>query len=206
MSLRGAASMGLVSVLALALVPACAGTSKPTRFYVLTPIEQARDAPGPEGGLVSVSVGIEPIRIPEHLARAQIAFRRGSNRVELADFDQWAAPVDRALAQVLAENLALLIPSESVSPDPRGLGLRVDLELFVEVVRFDFHEDGRVELAVLWSLSDPDRKGAQQLRRSSFVRRAAGGGVEAGVAAMSAAVADLSRELAAAVRERASGV
>ena len=194
MSLRGVASMGLVSVLALALVPACAGTSKPTRFYVLTPIEQARDAPGPEGGLASLSVGIEPIRIPEHLARAQIAFRRGSNRVELADFDQWAAPVDRALAQVLAENLALLIPSESVSPDPRGLGLRVDLELFVEVVR------------VLWSLSDPDRKGAQQLRRSSFVRRAAGGGVEAGVAAMSAAVADLSRELAAAVRERASGV
>jgi uncharacterized lipoprotein YmbA len=136
---------------------------------------------------------------PEHLARAQIARLSGSNRLELAEFDQGAAPLDRALAEVLAENLALLVPSGLVATDVRTLPGAARFEVSVEVARFDLFDDGRVELAAIYVVRPPG-DAEPLVRRGLWRQQAADLSIEAGVAAMSAAVLELSRDIAAAIR------
>ena len=197
--MRSHALRSLAAALLALACGACAGTSLPTRYYVLTPAApESAGAPG-EGADGGPAIAVHTVRVPEHLARAQVARLTGSNRLELAEFDQWAAPLDRALAEVLAENLALLVPSELVATDVRTLPGAQRFEVSVEVARFDLHGDGRVELAAIYVVRPPGA-GEPLVRRGLYRQQAEDGSVEAGVAAMSAAVLDLSRDVAGAIR------
>jgi uncharacterized lipoprotein YmbA len=182
---------------------ACAGTSLPTRYYVLTPAAPESAGAAGEGADADANSGpaiaVHTVRVPEHLARAQIARLSGSNRLVLAEFDQWAAPLDRALAEVLAENLALLVPSGLVATDVRTLPGAARFEVSVEVARFDLFDDGRVELAAIYVVRPPG-DAEPLVRRGLWRQQAADLSIEAGVAAMSAAVLELSRDIAAAIR------
>ena len=171
---------------------ACSG-SPPARFYVLTPLELA--ATEPAAGELAVGVG--PVTLAPHLDRPQIVTRSG-NELALGDFDRWAEPLADGIARVLAENLAELLGSDQVWVYPWRPAAAVATQVTVEVTRCDA-EDGSAVLGVRWAVFDDGRM--RLARRSSYRHPAIG--YPATAAALSAALAELSREIAEAVRQGA---
>jgi uncharacterized lipoprotein YmbA len=166
------------------------GTTPPSRFYLLTPLEappQRTDGP---------RLGVGEIRIADYLDRPQIVTRQGENRLELAEFDRWGEPLGDSIARVMMENLGSLLETQRVQQAPWRDPSRVDLRLELDIERFDGPAGGPVELVAHWQLS----RGSQRVERITRVSEDhPGPGYEGQVAAMSRALQRLCREIAAAL-------
>ena len=183
----------LIAISACLLLSGCV-SSPPPKFYVLAPLSTERPA---DAGL-EPAVGVGPVELPDYLDRPQIVTRNGQNGLNLAEFDRWGESLKDNTAQVLAENLAVLLPSKKVSTYPWKRSTQVAYQVTVKVTRFDHTEGGETVLAVRWSLLDG--AGADLLSRESrHVESPAGDSYPATVAAMNRALAQFSREVANAI-------
>lgn len=186
---------GLPLVLAL-LAAGC--SSPPTRFYVLSPLAES----GRSVNAHEIAIGVGPVELPDYLDRPQIVTRSGQNRLELAEFDNWAEPLQDNVSQVLAENLAALLPSKRVALYPWKRATLVDYQLAAKIIRFDRSEGGEAVLHVRWSILAGD--GSLLFDRESRYReQPAGSGIEATVAAMNKILGQFSRDAAEAVAGQA---
>src|SRR3546814_5086338 len=86
--------------LVLLFVTGCAG-SLPTRHYLLESMAPTTVDETEEDAVIAVA----PVTLPAYLDRPDIVTRSTDNRLELADFDEWAEPLDDNITQVHAENL-----------------------------------------------------------------------------------------------------
>jgi uncharacterized lipoprotein YmbA len=119
-------------------------------------------------------------------------------KLDLGEFDQWAASLQDGVVRVLAENLSLLIPTDRVVLHPWPRQTAVDYQVTVEVTQFDKTMGGEVVLAARWSLAAAD--GPELLMRKARYSAPAGGqDYEATVTAMSRTLEALSRDIAAAL-------
>ena len=172
------------------------GTTRPTRLFVLnataTPPVSSVDA-------TDLRLGIGRITLPEFLNRPQIVTRPSANKVRMADFSQWAEPLEKSIPRVLSENLARLTGTDQVSVYPWPTPMEIDLRAEIVVIRFEGDSDGEVSLVARWRLVRPNRSEAHPLQSSSYAESAADGSTEALIAAMSRALASLSRDIASAI-------
>lgn len=195
--------LGLAVVLmgtCLLLATGC--SSPPTRFYVLSTLPDSRpmslDA-GPD-----VAVGVGPLELPDYLDRPQIVTRTGQNELNLAEFDKWAESLKDNATQVLAENLAVLLPSKKVVTYPWKRSTPIDFQVAVKVTRFDHTIGGETVLGTRWSILSGDAGKELFSRESRYTERPSGGGYNATVAAMNRALAQFSRDVAGAIAAQAS--
>lgn len=179
------------AALTMLLTSGC--TSAPTRFYVLTPLQDGAAVDGAEG----LALGIDPLRLPALLDRPHIVTRVDANERQLAEFARWAEPLDENMTRVLAENLSALLGSEQVVRLPSVRYVHTDRRLAVDVLRFDATPGETAVLEVRWRLFDSETGVMQFTRHESYVTELAGGDHSAAVAAMSEALAALSRAVAA---------
>ena len=178
-------------------VTGCAGTEK-SRFYTLDYLAMA--PPGsPAAGSSGVSVGIGPVHLPEYLNRPQIVTRTGKYKLDIADFDRWAAPLDAAFSRVLAENLSILLSTDRVFIHPWTPSRRLDYQVPIEIIQLDGSIPGDANLMVRWSLLKDGRETRIILKKFRNGKPIAGQGYPGLVTAMSLCIADLSREIAEAV-------
>ena len=175
---------------------ACAGTSSPSKFYLLTPVVEEK-APGDRSK--NLAIGIGPIEMPAYLDRPQIVSRTGSNSLKVDEFHRWAEPLKDSFTRALVQNISSLLSTDYVFVYPWQLFNQVDYRAILSVSRFDRDAAGRVILKARWVVS----KGREEGRDSSFVARessisqaVAGEDYDSVAAAMSAAVGTLSREIA----------
>src|SRR5207245_3850273 len=82
--------MALLSV-SLLVLSNCANTP-PTRFYVLPSLTGAETASLSSPVKPDLTVGVGPVTLPPYLDRPQIVTRASRAKLELGEFDQWAAP------------------------------------------------------------------------------------------------------------------
>jgi len=190
---------GLLSCVAIALLlTGCLGpgTTRTTRLFVLnataTPAVSSDDA-------TDLRLGIGRILLPEFLNRPQIVTRPSANKVRMADFSQWAEPLEKGIPRVLSENLARLTGSDRVSLYPWPTQIEVDLMVEIAIIRFEGDADGEVSLVARWRLVRANGSEASPLQGSSYAESAADRSIEALVAAMSRALASLSRDIASAI-------
>jgi uncharacterized protein len=197
--MRRILAYGVVATLGLFLlgISGCAITP-PTRFYVLPPLPRADTAPGAAPVQRALTIGVGPVLLPAYLDRPQIVSRASPAKLDLADFDQWAAPLQQAIARALADNLAVLIPSDRVLLAPWPRTTAVDYQVLVELLRFDGPLGGTVVLAARWSLADANGN-ELLLRLSQMTAPTEGGDYEALVMALSRTLDALSRDIAAAL-------
>lgn len=189
---------GLLSCVAAGLLlTACfgPGTTRTTRLFVLH-----STAPSSSGPASDLRLGIGRISLPELLNRPQIVTRMGTNEVRLADFSQWAEPLEQSIPRVLSEDLARRIGTDRVAVYPWPTQLKVDLMVEISIVRFDADADGEVSLVARWRVLRPDGSELHPLRASSYTETSADHSMEAAVAAMSRALGSLSREIASAIQ------
>ena len=98
----------LAGAAAAAALAACTRT-RPTMFYTLVTPAGPPKARRPGKGLV---VGLGPITLPQYLDRPDIVTREGANQMRLAEFHQWAQPLEPMLTQIMAEDLLVLLGAE----------------------------------------------------------------------------------------------
>ena len=176
------------------------GTTRSPRLFVLSAIPAPLRSEAAASDLHSeLRLGVGRITLPERLNRLQIVTQTGENEIHAADLSQWAEPLEESIPRVLAENLSALVGTERVSTYPWPTKMDVDLWVEMAVIRFEGNAGGDVSLAARWRLIRANGSEAQPLRLSTYSEPSADRSTEALVAAMSRAVASLSRDIAAAI-------
>lgn len=188
----------------IALLVLAAGCgSPPTKFYTLAPISGLPKASTAVGE--DLTLGVGPVELPKSLDRPQIVTRRGQNEFDLGEFDQWAEPLHENVTQVLAENLAVLLPAKRVAVYPWDRAVEIDYQVVVKMLRFDRSQGGDAVLKARWSLKSPTNENELLAKETSYAKRPAGDDYKSTVEAMNAVLAEFSRDVANAVKGLGNG-
>ncbi len=170
-----------------------------TRHFVLAPLPAPGPAPAAAGNL---AVGVGQVKVAPYLFDTSLAVRQGPNEIDYLPSMLWAERLDAGLQRVLAANLSLLLPTDRI----RLTAWRradVAVELHVTVEQFDVDTSGQGVLVARWRIAAPGgdqtlRTGESRLNRQGPAPATDPAGA---VATLSELAAELSRQLAQAVRE-----
>ena len=157
-----------------ALLSACAST--PTNFYTL----ESQSRPPAVTTIASAKkllIGIGPLTLPALLDRKGIVTRAENNSVQIAEFDQWAAPLQNNVIAVLSKNVATLQPNAIVRAYPWSVYGNVDYRVIIDITRFDTQLGKSANLEASWAImeeknhtiiSNGQTKLQQQLHDASY--------------------------------------
>lgn len=177
-------------------LPGCAllGETENPRLYTLTSLQESAAKTLP------FSLGLGPVQFPTYLDQPQLLTRTRANELQVHELHRWVGALPDAFLRTLAENLQPASGKGSVLTYPWDARLEPAYQIVLAVQRFDGYLGGEVRLKVRWSLLDGPRREAL-LNRYSDIRVSANGTSHAAlVDAHSAALAELSREMIAAVK------
>lgn len=172
------------------LLGGCA-SSPSAHFYVLTPVAQSTHTAGP-----ALILGVGPVRLPAYLDQPQMVRWVTANRVEIEELERWGAPLQQEVMRVLAQNLTELLGTGRVVTYPWEGAIPLDLQVTLEMRRFDPTADGDVQLEAVWSVLTGDGHKLLSMQRSSIAATAPGGSFDAIVQAQSQALGELSKAIA----------
>ena len=182
----------LGAALTLCLLSACQ-SSPPTHYFLLSPI---LGAAAPVAAAPGVPIRLARITLPSELDRLELVRRGSGERVQIAVFERWAAPLDDMIRRVIGADLASRLPPGSMAAANEPAGGEARRELYIGIEEFLADAQGTVTLRASWFLQGanaPSARGAEEL---SVAGDAAADAVPA---AMSRALAILSERIAAAI-------
>ena len=133
------------------MIGACSSTP-PVSYYILEPAAYSDTAP--VYGHEQLSVGIGPVSLPALLDRNKIVTRLNNNSVQIAEFHQWAAPLQDNFTDVLRRNLAVLQPAHLFRAYPWSVHGTVNLQIIVDVLRFDTTPGEKAHLEANWTIKE----------------------------------------------------
>jgi uncharacterized lipoprotein YmbA len=186
----GAATMG------------CSFRSAPPKTYLLSPASPV-PAAAPASSSQGPVVGVGPVAIPAYLDRSPMVVRVGGDEVQLSADHYWAEPLKDGVARVIAENLAVMVPTDAVALFPWRSPWTVAYRVTVEILRLDGPLGGPVVLSARWRLLDGEGK-ELALRAATLSEPVGDASHGALVAAQSRMLAAMSRDIAAEIRARRS--
>ena len=183
----------------LLFVLGCA-SSPPTRFYTLSSLQEGGRGPKESPSDQGLTIVVGPIKFPEYLDRVEVVTRSSTNKITLSEFDLWAGSLAEDFNRVLAENLSILLSTESVAVYPRLRPGLAKFQITMDVTRFDGSLGGDVSLIARWAIFEGKERKLMSVRKSNIVESSGAQGYEAMVAADSRALEKLSREIAEALK------
>jgi hypothetical protein len=182
------------ATLAVTCLFAACQSSPPTHYFALTEIAPS----APRVTLAAlIPIRVERVTIPGELDRLDLVRRSSANRLQIATFERWAAPLEDMIRRVLTDDLAarfapgtIASVNEPAAGDPRR-------HLYIDVQEFTADEHGTVALRAAWLLQTPNAAG---MRGSEEVTvDAVNTTGDAAAAAMSRALAGFTDRIAAAL-------
>jgi hypothetical protein len=185
----------LSTALAALLFSGC-GSTRPTEFYLLTPLpsQEAMNGDSEQDPVI----GVGPLTLVEYLDRPQIVTRENDNKVILNEYHQWAEPLKDNLLRLLAKNLSSLLSTNHIVLFPWKGPMPMTCRVSVEILQFERMPDGNVTLEARWMVTEEAKE--EKTPRVGQMRIVKPAGEEDDyaslAAAMSEAFADLCRELA----------
>jgi uncharacterized lipoprotein YmbA len=186
----------LGAALAAAVVAAC-GTSAPPRYYTLDSTVAAGGAPA-----AGLAILVGPVTVPASVDRPEFVVQTAPNRVEIDEFNRWAAPLGESIGRTIAADLRTLLATPDVATAPFA-NFDASHRVTIRVERFDSIPGEAVVLDAVWAVRAS--AGGEPTSGRTLAREAvAGPGYEALAAAHSRALATLSGEIAAAIRSQAA--
>ena len=173
------------------------------RFFVLRSVAEPEAAPA--SGFARGFVGVMPVRLPGHLDRPQLVTWAAPGELRIDEFLRWGEPLDTGFTRTLAENLATLLPEHVVTRSPWRSSAAPRCRVVTELRVFGLQPNGEVRLEGRWALlptrsEEPLARGNAAFGRGPLASGPAGVDPGAEVDALSELVAELGREIAAAVR------
>lgn len=186
--------------IAMLLQVGCAGRSKSSSFYVLSPVADTEfEMKNTSGESSDISIGISPVSLPKYLKKSQIVTRTGNNELHLAEFDRWAGKIEEDIGSVIAENLTYFLSTDNVLSYPSMEAIELDYNVKLDISRFEGSLGGQVELVARWAIFDGAGNSLYGVKATHIIEPTKGGGYADMVAAQSRALVSLSRELADAI-------
>ena len=173
----------------------------PWRLFTLSPLPDAGQT-----GVIGSSgpgkpvIGVGPIHLPGYLDQDQIVTRISQDHVTLSDTDRWAEPLARNLAQVLAQDLSMLLQTQYVTLYPWAGQQRPIFQLEIDVVRFETDTTGTAHLVARYFMRDVGSRRMIVAKEVSLTAPATGRSTEQAVASLSKALGNFSVEIAKGIR------
>ena len=133
-----------IVVLVLALAGCLVGQSPPTNFYLLSPMSPSPAGNQPASGAAPIHIGLETVVIAEYLNRNEIVLNLDNTVYQLAEFNQWAEPLDDNLTRVLETNLTRLLHADSIEIFMASQSsILLDYRLEIDVLISPLAEEGQ---------------------------------------------------------------
>jgi uncharacterized lipoprotein YmbA len=171
-----------------------------SRFYVLTPTaDTAAATPASAPGSNSSSdftIGLGPIKIPPYLDRPEIVTRAAANRLELSKEDRWGESVQNGFTSAMQRNLAAQAGTGNIIIFPWYNTVHIDMQVQIDVYRFETDSDGIAHLTAKWTLLDSTGKNILYTVQSTITQPSKPGDMTEATAALSRTVGDLSGQIA----------
>jgi len=174
----------------------CLGSSRPSRFYTLAPL-QIRNGQG--GTPPDATLAIGPVEIPESIDRPQIVTRTGANELVVAEFDRWGGSLDSEISGALVATVRDRLASQQIAVAPwRSAilsGVGPSYRAAVSVSRFDGIPGQSVVLQGRWELIGQSGE-SLDVREATVTEKIDGAGYDALVAAMQRALVRFGQQMA----------
>lgn len=183
--------------LAFAAVFAAGCASAPARFYTLNATAKSDGA-----SAANYAVAVGPVAIPAEVDRPQFTLQIAPNRVAVDEFHRWAAPLNEDIARVIAGDLATLLGTPRVAAGSLA-GFNPDYRVALEIQKFETAPGKLVQIAAVWVVRK-SAGGVSLSGRTTAREPVTADTFEALAAAHSRALAQVSRDLAAAIRSAAA--
>ncbi|MFV0276129.1 MAG: membrane integrity-associated transporter subunit PqiC [Parahaliea sp.] len=189
--------LSLAPALLLCLMLGACGSTPHSNYYRLSAVSDG-------GSGVTPAIGIGPVEIPQYLNRNSMVFMRDDNQLHIASFERWAEPLQAGITRVLGLNLAGALDTQNIRPFPwRGSDIP-DYGVQLWLLALDA-KPGGTRLVAAWRVYKP-ASGGEVMRR---IGRYQGAGSDIDGAAISSAfsrmLAQLSDDIASAIREDMTG-
>ena len=153
-------------------------------------------------GQVRPAIGVGPIRLPGYLDQDQIVRRISQNRFTLSENDRWAEPLAHNVAQVLAQNLSMLLQTHQVTLHPWPVQQQPSYQLEIDVLSFESDTTGTAHLVARYLLRDVASRQTLAEREARLTATSATDSwPEQSVASLSKALGDFSVGVANVIRE-----
>ncbi len=205
MSRRGSwrSSFGAGLLATAAWLAGCASTPAPA-WHSLVPaaaaVTPAVAASRP--GRTPLKVAIGAVSLPDEVDRAPLVLRGTGGALAVLDGDRWAEPLKAQLPRAIALAIGQRLPGAVVGSEPNRALLQPDWRVAIDVQRFELQRGGpdQAVLRVVWVLRpgfvrEGTEPGAAPAQVFEVAVPAQGGSTAALVAAMAAAVAQLSGQI-----------
>jgi hypothetical protein len=190
----------LISIACVA-VAAAGCSSAPSHFYTLNSTTKGDGVPA-----ASYAVLVGPVSVPASVDRPQFTIQVAMNRIEIDEFNRWAAPLNESIARIVALDLAALLGTPRVATAPLAnfdpaYRVTIDVQRF-DSLRSEAKRNEAVLVEAVWVVRN-STGGASRTGRTVAREPAQGEDFDALVAAHSRALAKLSGDIAAAIRAEA---
>ena len=141
---------------------------------------------------------VGPVSVPAADDQPQMVLQVAPNRVEVDEFNRWAAPLNDAVARAVAGDLVVLLGTPDVATAPLA-NFQPDYWVTIDVQQFESTRADAAELAAVWTVRQ-SAGGRTRTGRTVAREAVVGDGFDALAAAHSRALARLSADIAAAIR------
>jgi uncharacterized lipoprotein YmbA len=176
----------------IAIAAGCS-TSPPSRYYTLSvPATPAR-------AVAEFAVAVGPVSVPAVVDRPEIVVTVGDNEVWPDEFNRWAGPLAEMIGLALVENLTAQLRTPRVALLAQTALDAPDYRVVVDVQRFESVPGSHVLVDAVYSVRRM-KDGVVESGRATRRETAPDKSYDALAAAHSRAVAQLSRDIADAVR------
>jgi uncharacterized lipoprotein YmbA len=185
----------LISI-ALAAVVAVGCSTAPSKFYSLSSTSAADGTPP-----TPVAVMVGPVTIPASVDQPEFVVQVAANRVQVDEFNRWVAPLGDAIARAVAGDLVVLLGSPEVASSQLA-NFVPDYRVTIDVQRFESVPGNAATLEAVWTVR---KTVGGEIRSGRTVARepVQGQSYDALAAAHSQALAQMSTDIATAIRAEA---
>ncbi|MBE0582459.1 MAG: membrane integrity-associated transporter subunit PqiC [Desulfofustis sp.] len=194
---------GVVTLVLMAmLVTAGCGSAPPARFYALSSLADGDTRSRESAGQKRTVLGIGPIALAKYLEHPAITVRSGANTLNRSESNRWGGSLGDEVSRVMVENVSQLVSAEHylVLPwlEPAGNDLRVQLT----ISQFEAISAQEVVLKGVWLLFEGPANNLLASGDFALAESLDGHDYPAITAAMSRALAELSRLIAGEIRKK----
>lgn len=182
-----------VNLLGAMVLLSCA-SAPPIQYYVLEAVTP-RTAPALGMAHKAYAVGIGPITVPSLLDRKKIVTRTAGNQVQIAEFHQWAMPLQDNIGDTLVNNLGRLDSGRLFRVYPWSVYGVVDIQVIIDIQRFDATPGKSVNLEANWTIKNEKTQTLLKNGRSVLEQPLAGSGYAEIAKGLSQLVSLFSQEL-----------
>jgi uncharacterized lipoprotein YmbA len=187
----------VVSIALVGLVLAGCGASAPAKFYTFQSNATSDGLPPASYGVV-----VAQVSVPAVVDRPQFVVQVAPNRVEIDEFNRWAAPLGETIADAVATDLGVRLGTPNVATAMRA-SFAPTYRVTIDIQRFDSIAGEAAVVEAVWAVTTV-ASGRTLSGRTTARERVQDDGFDALAAAHSRALTQLTHEIATAIRTSAA--